>query len=224
MADHRRHSEAFARVVGNLVQAGRLDGGGPSGDDAPGGPAASSVRLELADIGSGAGVPGLILAERLPEVAVTLIERRAGRASWLEEAAGRLAREGIGIRVRCGDVYDLARGEARGRYDLVTARAFGSPAVTAELGGALLRTGGALVVSEPPDQPDRWNAVDLAGLGLVDDGPVAAGPVDGGGATPSPAADGPGSETVSPPTARFRVLVRRAPLASHRPRRKPRPA
>jgi 16S rRNA (guanine527-N7)-methyltransferase len=163
----------------------------------------------LADIGSGAGVPGLILAELLPEVAVTLIDRRAGRAAWLEEAAEALAREGIGIRVRCGDVYDLARGEDRGRYDLVTARAFGSPVVTAELGGALLRTGGVLVVSEPPDQPDRWNVVDLEGLGLTDEGPAGAIPHAGAEATRR---------------ARFRVLVRRAPLASHRPRRTPRPA
>ncbi len=159
-------------------------------------------------------MPGLILAERLPEVAVTLIDRRAGRAAWLEEAAEALAREGIGVRVRCGDVYDLARGEDRGRYDLVTARAFGSPVVTAELGGALLRTGGFLVVSEPPDQPDRWTGVDLGGLGLTDEGPADGGPA---GAIPPAGAE---------PTrrARFRVLVRRAPLAAHRPRRTPRPA
>ncbi len=207
MADHRTHSEAFAGVVRSLIGAGRLAGAAQAGDDAPGG--ASSPRPELADIGSGAGVPGLILAELLPEVAVTLIDRRAGRAAWLEEAAAALAREGIGIRVRCGDVYDLARGEDRGRYDLVTARAFGSPVVTAELGGALLRTGGLLVVSEPPDQPDRWNDVDLEGLGLTDSGPAGAIPRVGAEATRR---------------ARFRVLVRRAPLAPHRPRRTPRPA
>ena len=196
MADHEAHAAAFVGVLRELIA-----GVGGTGSVAP------SRRFDLADIGSGAGVPGLLVAEALPEVSVTLIERREGRASWLEEAAAALADEGIGVRVVCADVYDVAHGEGRGGYDLVTARAFGPPVVTAELGGALLGVGGRLVVSEPPDRPDRWQAVDLSGLGLEDAGP-AGGPGVAAGPVPRP--------------AHFRVLIRRSALGAARPRRRPR--
>jgi 16S rRNA (guanine527-N7)-methyltransferase len=68
------------------------------------------------------------------------------------------------------------RDELRGAFDLVVARGFGSPAVTAECGAPFLRVGGTLVVSEPP--PDdkavdtaevsaRWAPTGLARLGLA---------------------------------------------------------
>lgn len=162
---HLVHSLAFVACVRDVLAAE-----GPTDHSAPRADRARSGRLT--DIGSGAGVPGLVLATEFPDARVTLVERREGRATWLEEAAGVLAREGVAVEVCCADVYDLAHGAARGRSDVVTARAFGSPAATAELGGALLRVGGVLVVSEPPDRTDRWRAVDLAGLGLTDAGSV----------------------------------------------------
>jgi 16S rRNA (guanine527-N7)-methyltransferase len=61
----------------------------------------------------------------------------------------------------------------RGRFDLVVARSFGPPAVTAECAAPFLRPGGQLVVTEPPDGPtDRWPApgLDLVGLLLTDRG------------------------------------------------------
>jgi len=53
-------------------------------------------------------------------------------------------------------------------FDLVTARSFGPPAVTAECGVQFLRIGGVMIVSEPPDDTDsqRWNIEKLAELGL----------------------------------------------------------
>jgi hypothetical protein len=75
-----------------------------------------------------------------------------------------------------------------------------------------------LVVSEPPDQPGRWAAVDLEALGLVAGvagGTVAGETVAGG------TADGGVAERDG---ARFQRLARRAPLRAQRPRRKPRPA
>ena len=54
------------------------------------------------------------------------------------------------------------------RVSLVVARSFASPAVTAEIGGAFVAIGGALVVSEPdaPDLPERWPAEQLGALGI----------------------------------------------------------
>ncbi len=222
MADHDAHSTAFAAAVGAIVAQRRsIEGVGPT-DPETDRPSPRAVRPTLADIGSGAGVPGLVLAESLPEVAVTLIDRREGRASWLEEAAAALSSEGLRIRVWCADVYDLAHGEARASFDLVTARAFDTPAVTAELGGALLGVGGVLLVSEPPEAPHRWDEVDLVGLGLVDEGPMivemTAGEEavtgDRGAAGRRP--DGGGRQV------HFRRLARHRPLADGRPRRKPR--
>jgi 16S rRNA (guanine527-N7)-methyltransferase len=53
-------------------------------------------------------------------------------------------------------------------FDLVTARSFGPPAVTAECGAQFLRVGGLMIVSEPPEDsdPTRWNDHVLESLGL----------------------------------------------------------
>ena len=57
----------------------------------------------------------------------------------------------------------------RGTFDLVTARSFAPPAATAECAAPMLKQGGALVVSEPPDAlgASRWPDVALATLGLI---------------------------------------------------------
>ena len=58
----------------------------------------------------------------------------------------------------------------RGAFDAVVARAFGPPAMVAECAGPLLRLGGQLLVSEPPDdRSSRWSEEGLAGLGLRQD-------------------------------------------------------
>jgi 16S rRNA (guanine527-N7)-methyltransferase len=62
-------------------------------------------------------------------------------------------------------------------FDLVTARSFGPPAVTAECGAQFLKIGGVLIVSEPPDDSDedRWSRLKLAELGLEAQGRVRHG-------------------------------------------------
>lgn len=78
---------------------------------------------------------------------------------------------GIGARAtfRRGEAALLARDpDLAGAFDLVVARAFGPPAVTAECATGFLALGSRLVVSEPevPD-PARWPAAPLARLGLA---------------------------------------------------------
>jgi 16S rRNA (guanine527-N7)-methyltransferase len=66
---------------------------------------------------------------------------------------------------------DYGRTDARGTFDLVVARSFGPPAVTAECAAPLLQVGGHLVVSEPPDETARrWAGAPVAQLGLADEG------------------------------------------------------
>jgi len=74
----------------------------------------------LVDVGSGAGLPGVVLGVRLPACRVILSERRRKRANFLTIVAGRL---GLGnLEVVPGDVADLRGIEA----DVVVAQAVGS--------------------------------------------------------------------------------------------------
>jgi 16S rRNA (guanine527-N7)-methyltransferase len=131
----------------------------------------------LLDLGSGGGVPGLVLAARLPHVRITLVESSERRAAFLERAA-----RGLRFDDRCTVVAQRAEvagrdAALRGHFDVVVARSFGSPAVTAECAAPLLRVGGRLVVSDTPaSEPDRWPEETLAALGLRFLGIEGAGP------------------------------------------------
>jgi 16S rRNA (guanine527-N7)-methyltransferase len=121
----------------------------------------------LVDLGSGAGVPGLVIAEARPDLRVTLLDSMQRRTALLAEAIERL---GWGDRVSAV----LSRAETFGRdpehresFDAATARSFGPPATVAECAAPLLTIGGRLVVSEPPDEADRWPAAGLEAFGLI---------------------------------------------------------
>jgi 16S rRNA (guanine527-N7)-methyltransferase len=121
------------------------------------------------DLGSGAGVPGLILLGLWPTASGVLLDARRRRCSFLEAAVGALDLSDR-VSVACGRAEDLARDqEFRGRFELVVARGFGAPATTAECAIGFLKQGGRLAVSEPPGQaaPTRWPKEGLDKLGLV---------------------------------------------------------
>ena len=163
----------------------------------------------VADLGSGAGVPGLVVAVALPAVAVHFVEISERRCAFLRWAV----RELVNAASDSGDAGALvaglsARGEVvhadaaeaghdparREHYDVVVARSFRSPAVTAETASGLLRVGGRLLVSGTPGDEDRWPTAALTTLGLEviavdDDGPL-----------------------------RLREIAKTAPLAPDRPR------
>ena len=122
-----------------------------------------------ADLGSGGGLPGLVIATRCPWLEVTLVERRAQRADLLRRAVSSLA---LGERVVVidTDVSVVAR-HSPGGFQVVTARSFAAPAITARWASELLEPAGLLVVSEPPeDDPERWPVALLARTGLIDVG------------------------------------------------------
>lgn len=127
------------------------------------------------DLGSGGGLPGLVLAEHWSGRA-TLLDSMNKRTNFLREV---LAWEGAPsqMEVITGRAEVVARESlADGVFDLVTARSFGPPAVTAECAVRFLRIGGLLVVSEPPEeQRDRWNEKILRSIGLQDLGGVRHG-------------------------------------------------
>lgn len=123
----------------------------------------------LADLGSGGGLPGLVLATAHPEVDVVLIDRRQKRTDFLERAVRRLGLTNTSV--WCRDVVDVARAVESDQippFDVVTARGFGPPETTLTLAARLLvpSPGGRIVISEPPEG-DRWDPVLLTRLGLV---------------------------------------------------------
>jgi 16S rRNA (guanine527-N7)-methyltransferase len=118
------------------------------------------------DLGSGGGVPALILAWARPRLRWVLVESQDRRARWLREALRRASMTGQ-VDVRRERAEAVARSDLRGRADVVTARSFAPPAVTAECGAPFLAVGGSLWVAEPPAPvPDRWDERGLDELGL----------------------------------------------------------
>lgn len=119
------------------------------------------------DLGTGGGLPGLVLAGVYTETRWVLLDSRQRSVAFVAEA---VVRAGLEDRAEAllARAEELGRDPShRGRYDVVVARGFGPPAVTAECAAPLLRVGGRLVVSEPPGgEPDRWPAEPLARLGL----------------------------------------------------------
>jgi 16S rRNA (guanine527-N7)-methyltransferase len=144
----------------------------------------------MLDLGSGGGLPGLVVAEAWPEATMVLLEANERRAQFLERAVA-----ACGFQGRVSVVHQRAeifgRDPAyRATFDGVVVRSFGAPAVVAECAAPLLRVGGWLIVSEPPvddgpealdgepaveqqsgprlerEEASRWPANKLAVLGL----------------------------------------------------------
>jgi 16S rRNA (guanine527-N7)-methyltransferase len=193
-AAHRssRHPAPTAATAATAATTATAGGAGEPGDD----PQQASTQAgqqaphQVLDLGSGGGLPGLVLARHWPDSRVVLLDASEQRTAFLAEAVDRLAwRERV--RVLRGRAELLAHeDEWRNAFDLVVARSFGPPAVVAECAAGFLAVGGVLIVSEPPATPEsagRWDHADeLATLGLVyqpfaasPDG-VADGRADGG--------------------------------------------
>lgn len=167
-AEGPAHSAGFLRF-------GPLDGvSSPSGwsvlhGSGVAGPPAGALAV---DLGTGGGIPGLVLAT-LTMCRWVLVDRGERRGSFLRWAVRRLCL-GDRVEVVVADAVEVGRGPLRGKANLVTARGFAPPGPTAECGAPLLLPGGLLVVSEPPDttrgQAGRWEDGGLRTLGLEDRG------------------------------------------------------
>ncbi len=102
------------------------------------------------DMGSGAGLPGVVVAIARPELGVTLVESRRSRAAFLELAVERLTLDNAAV--FAGRIQDLAE-----PADLCFARALAPLATAWDLAAAHLRPGGRLVyfgdLAEGEDPP-----------------------------------------------------------------------
>lgn len=95
-------------------------------------------RGSVADVGSGAGFPGIVVALMRPDLEVTLIETMERRVEWLELVVAELDLDNVTIRrARAEEIKD--------RYDAVTARAVANLSKLVRLTSGLLRPGGSLL-------------------------------------------------------------------------------
>ena len=99
------------------------------------------VARRVADLGSGAGFPGLALAAALPGARVSAVESAGRRCDFLRRAVQAAGLENVEVVHARAEAWR----EGTGACDLVTARALASLPVLAEYAAPLLREGGTLV-------------------------------------------------------------------------------
>ena len=171
--DHVEHARRFVRAldaVGIGAGVDVLDGGGVDGRADEGADPAldtddGGAAWSVADIGAGGGVPGLVLLVECPGLRMVLIDAAQKRCAFLVWALAELELSDR-AEVWCGRAEELGHEErARERFDAVVARGFGPPSITLECATGLVRPGGYIVISEPP-QRRRWPSDGLAELAL----------------------------------------------------------
>jgi 16S rRNA (guanine527-N7)-methyltransferase len=99
----------------------------------------------IADLGAGAGFPGLVLALALPQAQVDLIESVTRKCEFMREAAEKAGIANVQVVNARSEEHAAVGAPGREAYDAVTARAVARLATLAELASPLLREGGVLV-------------------------------------------------------------------------------
>lgn len=111
----------------------------------------------VADVGSGAGLPGLVLALARPDVHVTLIEPMERRTDWLHDETQRLGLTNVTVlRARAEEAL------AQGPFDQVTARAVSALRTLVPITAPLVRPGGQLLFLKGARVADEIAAADKA--------------------------------------------------------------
>jgi 16S rRNA (guanine527-N7)-methyltransferase len=141
----------------------------------------SLVALELldvraattvADLGSGAGFPGLPLAMALPLARIALVESVARKCAFIRAAAEATRLTNVDVVAERAEAWSAGIG----MHDLVTARALAPLAVLAEYAAPLLREGGVLVAwkgrRDVQEERDAAAAAHELGLAIDDVHPV----------------------------------------------------
>lgn len=99
----------------------------------------------LIDVGSGGGIPGIVLAIARPDLAVTLLEATAKKALFLEQTATALGLAHLDVLCQRAEHAGAVGMPHRERYDIVTARAVAPMRVLLELTVPLAKVGGVIV-------------------------------------------------------------------------------
>lgn len=113
----------------------------------------------LADLGTGAGLPGIPLAIAKPNLQVALVESNGKKARFLREAVRTLQLGNARVAETRAEALDEP-----GAHDAITARALATLPLIVKLGGHLLKPGGRLLAmkgARPDDEiaalPEGWH-------------------------------------------------------------------
>lgn len=128
----------------------------------------------IADLGAGAGFPGLPLAIGRPGASVSLVESNTRKGEFLRTAVRRLGLDNVEVVRERAEQWT----EGLGRCDVVVARALAALPVVAEYAAPLLRDGGALVAWRGRRDPaeEAMAAGAAAELGLNPHEPIPVSP------------------------------------------------
>jgi 16S rRNA (guanine527-N7)-methyltransferase len=140
-------------------------------DSLRGAPLVPAGSRDVADLGTGAGLPGIPLAIALPEVRFALVDSRRSRIAFLELALEDLRLPNVSVLASRAEDVPLA-------FDVCVARGFGGPAASWTAAERLLRPGGRLlywagVSFDPSDLPEGARLVGLGDPALESGGPIA---------------------------------------------------
>ncbi|XP_020978686.1 uncharacterized protein LOC107632632 isoform X1 [Arachis ipaensis] len=118
-------------------------------------------KLSLVDVGTGAGLPGVVLAIACPEWEVTLMESMNKRCVFLEHVVGIIGSSNIQI-VR-GRAESLGQNHCfREKFDIAVARAVAEMRVLAEYCLPLVRVGGLFIAAKGHDPEDEVKKAESA--------------------------------------------------------------
>jgi 16S rRNA (guanine527-N7)-methyltransferase len=122
--------------------------------------------VRIADVGSGAGFPGIPLSIARPEIEVDLVETTVRKCRFLEDLVAGLNLERVQVVHR--RVEEWGREQGRERYDAVLVRAVGTLPMVLEYAAPLLRNGGGLIAwrGRFDAAPQAAVAAQIAGMEL----------------------------------------------------------
>ena len=114
--------------------------------------------MNVLDVGSGAGLPGLVLAILRPQWTVTMVEARAKKADFIRHAARKLGLENVEIRQ---ERLEKERKSLPEKYfDLATFRALGHLKDVLPLVAPYVRTSGRILAYKGPEGEAEWSESD----------------------------------------------------------------
>lgn len=124
----------------------------------------------LVDVGSGGGLPGLVLKLALPNLGLTMIEANRRKAAFLVQAAAQLDLQGVRVLALRAEAAGQDPG-LRESFDVATARALAPMNVLVELCLPLVRPGGRLLAMKTAAEAEVEAAlpvIELLGGRLID--------------------------------------------------------
>lgn len=148
---HRELLEQWRKVM-NLVGPGPVD---EHFEDAARAVSWTELSGRWADLGSGAGFPGIALAARHPDAEVTLVESRRKRATFLDEVIARTALRNVSVICTRSEELDPCS------FDGVISRAYRPPPAYLEQARDLVVPGGQVLLLVARQEPIEIDGLEL---------------------------------------------------------------